>query len=183
MGAVAIAFLRQSDGFFFTWYATGLVVVGDLAGTVQRVGLKTTRIQSLSGEQLVISNTDLLNSRIHNFKRMTERRVLFTIGVTYDTAPDKLRAIPGLIEEIIRGDSMARFDRAHFVRYDDFALTFEIVYYVRTPDYNAYMDTQQAINLELHRRFEEKGIEFAYPTQTLFVERAGGERPAEQTPA
>jgi small-conductance mechanosensitive channel len=150
------------------------VVVGDLAGTVQRVGLKTTRIQSLTGEQLVISNTDLLNSRIHNFKRMTERRILFSIGVTYDTSSEKLRMIPKIIEEIIRADGMTRFDRAHFVRYDDFALTFEIVYYVLSPEYNRYMDIHQRINLAIFDRFAAEGIEFAFPTQTLYLRNPAG---------
>jgi small-conductance mechanosensitive channel len=145
------------------------IVVGDQSGTVQRVGLKTTRIQSLSGEQLIISNTDLLGSRIRNFKRMTERRVLFTIGVTYDTPHEKLTRIPGMIEEIIRGVTMARFERAHFARYADSALTFEVVYFVLSAEYNLHMDIQQRIYLAMYERFAAEGIEFAYPTRTLYL--------------
>ena len=146
------------------------IIVDDLFGTVERVGLKTTRVRSLSGEQLVFSNSDLLNSRIRNYKRMFERRIVFSIGVTYQTPSEKLAAIPGMIREIIESQNNTRFDRVHFKAFGDFALTFEAVYYVLVPDYNVYMDIQQAINLEIYERFEEHGIEFAYPTQTLFVD-------------
>jgi small-conductance mechanosensitive channel len=150
------------------------IKVGDLSGTVEHVGLKTTRVKSITGEQLVFSNTDLLGSRIHNFKRMWERRILFTIGVTYETPFDKLKQIPEEIEKIVRAESGVRFDRAHFLRYDDFALTFEIVYFVLSPDYAAYVDVQQKINFAIFRRFEEMGIEFAYPTSTLYIRQPAG---------
>lgn len=146
------------------------VVVGDFMGTVEHIGLKTTRIRSLQGEQIVFSNADLLGSRIRNYKRMQERRVVFTIGVTYQTPYEKLAAIPAMIKAIIEQQPQTRFDRAHFKEYGDFSLNFEVVYYVLTPDYNTYMDIQQAINLALFRRFEEERIEFAYPTQTLFLQ-------------
>jgi small-conductance mechanosensitive channel len=149
------------------------VVIGDLMGSVEHVGLKTTRIRSLSGEQLIFSNADLLGSRIRNFKRMSERRVLFTLGVTYQTPSDKLSAIPGMLREIVSAAPGVRFDRAHFRSCDDFALTFEVVYYVLDPDYNRYMDTQQGINLEIFRRFEREGIDFAYPTQTVYLKPEG----------
>jgi small-conductance mechanosensitive channel len=145
------------------------IIVDDLLGTVERIGLKTTRVRSLSGEQLVFSNSDLLNSRIRNYKRMFERRIVFSIGVTYQTPHEKLAAIPAMIHEIIEAQEMTRFDRAHFKAYGDFALTFETVYYVLVPDYNTYMDIQQAINLAIYERFEKEGIDFAYPTQTLYV--------------
>jgi small-conductance mechanosensitive channel len=149
------------------------IIVGDQMGTVEHVGLKTTRVRSLSGEQIVFSNTDLLGSRIRNFRRMNERRVLFTIGVTYQTRADKLERIPGMIQEIIESQEQIRFDRAHFSSYGDFSLDFEIVYWVLDRDYALYMGIQQEINLALYRKFEEEGIEFAYPTQTLFVEKGG----------
>jgi small-conductance mechanosensitive channel len=149
------------------------VIVDDHLGTVERIGLKTTRIRSLSGEQLVFSNNDLLQSRIRNFKRMYERRVVFSIGVTYQTPHDKLAEIPALLRAAVEAREQVRFDRAHFKEYGDFSLNFEIVYYVLSPDFNIYMDIQQAINLEIHREFERRDIEFAYPTQTIFVERAG----------
>jgi small-conductance mechanosensitive channel len=145
------------------------VVVDEHAGTIDHVGLKSTRIRSLSGEQLVFSNTDLLKSRIRNFKRMRERRILFRIGVTYQTPHEKLAAIPGMLKTIIETRTDARFDRAHFREYGDSSLVFEIVYFVLDPDYGKYMDIQQAINFEIFRRFEAEGIEFAYPTQTLYI--------------
>jgi small-conductance mechanosensitive channel len=145
------------------------IIVDDLLGTVERIGLKTTRVRSLFGEQLVFSNSDLLNSRIRNYKRMFERRITFSLGVTYQTPHAKLAAIPEMIRTIVEDQAMTRFDRAHFKEYGDFALKFEIVYYVLVPDYNTYMDIQQAINLAIYERFEKEGIEFAYPTQTLYV--------------
>jgi small-conductance mechanosensitive channel len=145
--------------------------VDDFLGSVEHIGLKTTRIRSLSGEQLVFTNSDLLKSRIRNYKRMAERRVLFTIGVVYQTPGDKLVAIPGLVKEIIDSQPKARFERAHFKQFGGSSLDFEIVYWVTDQDYNLYMDIQQAINLGLFRRFQAEGIEFAYPTQTVFLDR------------
>jgi small-conductance mechanosensitive channel len=147
------------------------LVVGEFMGSVEYIGLKTTRLRSLSGEQLVFSNTDLLGSRIRNYGRMYERRVVFKIGVTYQTPRDKIKLIPAIIREAIEAQDNTRFDRSHFQAYGDFSLNFENVYYVSSPDYNLYMDVQQAINLHIHERFEQEGIEFAYPTQTLFVSR------------
>jgi small-conductance mechanosensitive channel len=149
------------------------IIVGEHLGTVEYIGLKTTRIRSLSGEQTVFSNTDLLKSRVRNFKRMFERRVVFSIGVTYQTPHDTLAAIGTMLRDIIEAQQDVRFDRAHFKDYGDSSLNYEIVYYVKSPDYNRYMDIQQAINLEIYRRFGEEGIEFAYPTRTLYVENAG----------
>jgi small-conductance mechanosensitive channel len=148
------------------------IIVGDLLGTVEHIGLKTTRVRALSGEQLIFSNADLLSSRIRNFGRMYERRVVFQIGVTYQTPRGKLEAIPGIIRDAITAQDGTRFDRSHFAAYGDSALSFESVYYVLSPDYNRYMDIQQAINLRIHERFEGEKIEFAYPTQTLFLARA-----------
>jgi small-conductance mechanosensitive channel len=148
------------------------LVVDDMLGAVEYVGLKTTRIRSLSGEQLVFSNSDLLSSRIRNYGRMFERRVSFDVGVTYQTPRDKLIKIPVIIRDAVEGQDKTRFDRSHFKAYGDFALVFESVYYVLGPDYNEYMDIQQAINLHLHECFEQEGIEFAYPTQTVFVKQA-----------
>jgi len=147
------------------------LAVGDMLGSVEHIGLKTTRLRSLSGEQLIFSNTDLLGSRVRNFGRMYERRVVFTLGVTYQTPRDKLKLVPQIIREAIEAREHTRFDRSHFSRYGDFSLNFESVYYVLSRDYNQYMDIQQAIYLAIHERFEAEGIEFAYPTQTLFIER------------
>jgi small-conductance mechanosensitive channel len=149
------------------------IIVGDLLGTVEDIGIKTTRVRSLYGEQLIFSNNDLLSSRIRNFKRMFERRVVFSLGVTYQTPNEKLRQIPLILQEIIEEHDATTFDRAHFKSFGDSGLIFEVVYYVRTPDYNVYVSIEQAINWEIHRRFGENGIDFAYPTRTVFVEGAG----------
>jgi small-conductance mechanosensitive channel len=150
------------------------VIVGDLMGTVENVGLRTTRVRALSGEQLVFSNNDLIQSRIRNYGRMQERRVVFHVGVTYDTPAATLRQIPELVREIVEARTPVRFDRAHFQGFGDFSLNFETVYYVLDPDYALYMDVQQEINLALVDAFAERGIEFAYPTQTVLVQRPGG---------
>jgi len=145
------------------------LIIGEFMGSVEHIGLKTTRVRSLSGEQLVFSNTDLLGSRIRNYGRMYERRVVFKLGVTYQTPREKLRLIPDIIRAAIEEQDNTRFDRSHFGNYGDFSLNFESVYYIKSPDYNLYMDIQQAVNLRIHERFEQEGIEFAYPTQTVFV--------------
>ena len=147
------------------------VITGNTMGVIERIGVKTTQVRSLSGEQVVLSNTDLLNSRIHNYKRMHERRVVFKLGVVYQTSPEQLERIPEAIEQIVRAQHRTRFDRAHFFEYGDFALIFEVVYYVRGADYNLYMDIQQAINLAIYRKFREQAVEFAYPTQELILRR------------
>jgi small-conductance mechanosensitive channel len=149
------------------------VIVDDQMGSVERIGLKTTRVRSLWGEQLVFSNSDLLKSRLRNFGRMFERRIVFSVGVTYQTPRAKLELIPKIVREAIESQQKTRFDRSHLKAFGDFSINFESVYYVLVPDYNVYMDIQQAINLRIHQRFEEEQIEFAYPTQTLFVVKQG----------
>jgi small-conductance mechanosensitive channel len=143
------------------------LIVDNHMGSVEHVGLKTTRMRSLSGEQLVFSNSDLLKSRLRNYGRMHERRVAFDIGVTYESKREQLKKIPEIMRTAIEGQDKIRFDRCHFAKYGDYALIFETVYYVLDPDYNLYMDIQQAINLQINEAFEQEGIEFAYPTQTL----------------
>lgn len=155
------------------------IIVGELLGVVERVGIKTTRVKSLSGEQLIFSNSDLLNSRIRNFKRMEERRVAFTFGVLYQTTPEQLEAIPPIIQNLISSIGNTRFDRAHFKSFGASSYDFEVVYYIGTPDYNEYMDTQQKINLGLCRKFEEMGVEFAYPTRTIYVNKVDGKKSQE----
>ena len=151
------------------------IIVGEQMGNVEKIGLKTTRVRSLTGEQIIFSNSDLLSSRVRNYRRMYERRIAFSVGVTYQTTPDQLEEIPALIEKIISSQPGVRFDRSHFKTLGDFALQIETVYYVLAPDYAAYVDVQQAINLSLMRAFAERGIEFAYPTQTVFVQRDSAE--------
>jgi len=149
-------------------FAVGdFIVVDNLRGTVERVGIKTTRLRSLDGELLVFSNADLLKSRIRNFKRMFDRRVEFTLGLVYQTPLEKLRLVPQWLGEIVKAQARARFDRAHFKQYGDSALVFEIVYYVLDPDHGVYMDVQQAINLAIFERLAREGVEFAHPTHTV----------------
>jgi len=151
-------------------FAVGhFIVVGDFSGTVEKVGIKSTRIRSISGEEIVLSNTNLLNARIHNYRYLVERRIVFSLGVTYDTPAEKLEAIPGIVKTIVEGAGKTRFGRAHFKSFGDSALDFEVVYYVLDPDYDVYMDIQQRINLAVFKRFGELGIEFAFPSRTLYV--------------
>ena len=153
-------------------------VVGDFIaidgylGTVEHIGIKTTRLRSLSGEQIVVSNADLLKSRIRNYKRMYERRIQFGIGVVYDTPHAVLARIPGMIRAAIEAQPKARVDRVHFKGFGESSLDFETVFYVASPDYTAYMDIQQAVNLEIVRVFEAEGIGFAFPTRTIVLQPA-----------
>ena len=156
------------------------IVIDDFMGSVEYIGLKTTRVRSLSGEQLVFANSDLLQSRIRNFKRMAERRVVFTLGVTHRTPAEKLAAIPAWIADIVTAQDMVRFDRAHFQGFGDYALRFEIVYYVLDPDYNRYMDIQQAVNLAIFEKFRAESIDFAFPTRTIHLSQ--DDRESERVP-
>ena len=181
IGGIAIALAAQAIlGDLFSYFVIffdrpfevgDFIIVGDKVGAVEYTGIKTTRIRALSGEQLVFSNTDLTNSRIHNYKKMERRRVVFKLGVIYQTTAEQLESIPKIVREIIESQQDVTFDRGHFATYGDFSLNFEFVYYVTGADYNKYMDIQQSINMKIYRTFEEKGIEFAYPTQTVFVNK------------
>jgi small-conductance mechanosensitive channel len=183
VGGVAVALATQNIlGDLFASLSIVLdkpFVVGDFLsideflGSVEKVGIKTTRVRSLSGEQLIFSNNDLLNSRIRNFGRMFERRVVFAFGVTYQTPAEKLRRIPTIIRDAVESQEKVRFDRAHFQKYGDSALIFETVYFVLSPDYNYYMDVQQNINLAIFERLAEEGTDFAYPTQTIHFAEDG----------
>lgn len=149
-------------------FAVGdFIIVDSIAGTVEYVGLKTTRIRSLDGEQIVFSNSDLLKSRIRNFQRMESRRVVFSVGITYETTEQQLERVPGILREIVSSQQPVRFDRAHFKSYGDSSLDFEVVYIIESADYTRYMDIQQAINLAMFKRFAREKIEFAYPTRTV----------------
>ncbi|MBN1521218.1 MAG: mechanosensitive ion channel family protein [Candidatus Aureabacteria bacterium] len=184
IGGIALAFASQAVlGDLFSYFAIffdkpfevgDFIIVGDFLGTVQKIGIKTTRIASLSGEQLVFSNTDLTNSRIRNYKRMQKRRVVFKFGVVYETPLEKTKEIPGIIKKIISGVPDTAFDRAHFFSFGDSSLDFEVVYYVLSSDYNIYMDIQQKINHHIVEEFQKRNISFAYPTQTLYVSKAAG---------
>lgn len=179
IGGIAVALAAQAIlGDLFAYFVIffdrpfeigDFITVGDKLGSVEYIGLKTTRLRSLTGEQLVFSNKDLTDSRIHNYKRMMQRRIVFQLGVTYQTTLDQIKEIPGLVKQIIEKQSDISFDRGHFAKYGDFSIIFEFVYYVLSPDYNRYMDIQQAIYFDIYKEFEQRGIEFAYPTQTLFI--------------
>ncbi len=142
---------------------------GDVQGDVEAIGLKTVRVRALSGEQVIISNAELLKLQIANQRRIVERRVVLQIGVIYQTTPDQLDAIPGEIERIVGSREKCRFDRAHFYKFNDSSLDFEIVFHVTVPEYVTLMGERHAIGLAIIRRFAEMGIEFAYPTQTTFT--------------
>ena len=181
IGGIAIALAAQAVlGDLFSYFAIlfdrpfevgDFIILDQYLGTIEHIGIKTTRIRSLGGEQVILSNTDLTSSRVRNYKRMGKRRVSFKLGVTYQTPLEKLKVMPGIIEKIIKGVKDTTFDRAHFFSYGDFNLVFEIIYYVMSRDYNKYMDTQQEINFAIKKEFEARGIEFAYPTQTLYINK------------
>lgn len=181
IGGLAVALAAQTIlGDLFNYFVIffdrpfeigDFIVVDDKRGNVEYVGIKTTRIKSITGEQIIISNSDLTNSRVHNFKRMEKRRILFSLGVTYQTTPEQLKEIPKIITQIVTDQEGAQMDRCHFATYGDFSLNFETVYFVNEPDYVKYMDIQQAINLHIFEAFAQRKIEFAYPTQTIFMEK------------
>ncbi|MBD3245574.1 MAG: mechanosensitive ion channel [Candidatus Omnitrophica bacterium] len=183
IGGVAVALAAQTVlGDLFSYFAIlfdrpfelgDFIITGDYLGVIEHIGIKTTRIRSLGGEQLIFSNTDLTNSRIRNYKRMERRRVVFKFGVTYETPLERLKEIPPAVEEIVKSIPDTAFDRAHFFSFGNFSLDFEVVYYILGSDYNKYMDIQQTINLALKERFETSGIDFAYPTQLLYLQKYG----------
>jgi small-conductance mechanosensitive channel len=150
------------------------ISVGDLSGTVEQIGLKTTRLRSVSGEQLIFSNADLLSSRIKNFQRLQERRVVLNFGLAYDTPPAQLRAVPAIVRAAVAAHEQARFDRAHLARFDPSALTFECIYFITSADYRLFMDIQQAVNLTVIERLWADGIAFALPGQPIGVPPAPG---------
>jgi small-conductance mechanosensitive channel len=180
IGGIAIALAAQAVlGDLFSYLAIffdkpfeegDFIIIGDKMGSVEFIGIKTTRLRAIGGEQLIVSNTDLTNSRVQNYKRMEQRRVVASIGVTYDTAVDKLKKIPAIVKTAIETEEQTKFDRAHFTGFGDSALNFEIVYYILTSDYIVYMDCQQRINWLIMEAFANDGIDFAYPTRRLIVE-------------
>ncbi|PNX46538.1 MAG: hypothetical protein BV457_07510 [Thermoplasmata archaeon M9B1D] len=150
------------------------IVVGEYSGTVTKIGMKSTRVQLLQGEELVLPNSELTKSNVRNFKKMKKRRINFTFGVTYDTPLKKLKKIPDIIKDIIDPEKLEhvdKLDRVHFTEFGDFSLNFEVVYYVKTQDYVKYKDTQQTINYSIKEAFENEGIEMAFPTQTIYLSK------------
>lgn len=181
IGGVAVAFASQAIlGDLFSFFVIlfdrpfeigDTIVVDDLTGTVEHVGIKTTRVRSIGGEELIFSNTNLTNARVRNYKRMAQRRIVFKLGVTYQTSFENVKEIPELLKSIISQQQDVRFDRSHFSSYGDSALIYETVYTVLNSDYNKYMDIQQNINFKIKEEFDKRKIDFAYPTQTLFINK------------
>lgn len=187
IGGIAVALAAQNIlGDVFNYFvilfdrpfeAGDFIIVDDKLGTIEYVGMKTTHVRSLSGEQIIIGNANLTSSRIHNYKRMMQRRIVFSINVQYGTPRSTVERIPGMLRDIVESQKLARFDRSHFAAYNDWSLRFEVVYYVLSPDYNLYMDTQQAINLAIYESFEKQNIKFAIPTQSVLVHSASDAGP------
>ena len=148
------------------------VEVGGVSGTVQMIGLKSTRIRSLQGEQVVMSNTDLLKQTIRNYRLLQERRIVFAFGIAFDATAEQAEAVPGIVRKVIEWHKELRFDRAHFKAFGANALEYEVVYTVLDPGYNVYMDMQQSINLALMREFKALGVAFALPTRTVHIAAA-----------
>jgi len=183
IGGIAVAFALQgvlSDLFasfsiyFDKPFRVGdFVVLGADSGTVERIGIKSTRIRTLQGEELVVSNTELTTARVQNFKKMNERRISSQFGITYETPQEKVAEINGVVERIFEDISTARLDRVHFINFGDSALIFELVYYIESAEYADYLAAQQQFNFTLMERFAEMGVEFAYPTQTVYHKAIG----------
>ncbi len=181
IGGIAIGFAVQSilEDLFASVSITvdqpfvlgDFIVVGDVSGTVEKIGMKTTRIRSLTGEQIVIGNASITSDNIQNYQKLLERRVTITVGVTYETPIEKLRMIPSIIEKIAKDQEKARFDRVHLDEMADFSINFLLVYYALTADYNEHMDIKEAINFSILEKFAENGIDIAYPTQMLYISK------------
>jgi small-conductance mechanosensitive channel len=181
IGGLAIALALQnvlSDLFAaFSIYidkpfkAGDFIKLGTDSGTVEKIGMKTTRLKTLQGEQLIISNQELTNARVQNFRRMDNRRVSFKLGFTYDTSHKKLKAIPKMIEEIVAKVDLVEFNRCHFVEYADSALIFDIVIFISSKEMTDYLSAREKINLAIYEKFGKEKIEFAYPTQTINLQK------------
>lgn len=179
IGGIAVAFALQgilSDLFAsFSLYfdkpfrVGDFIIIGTDSGNVEKIGIKTTRIRTLQGEELVVSNAELTTARVQNFKKLERRRNVIQFGVLYETPREQLKEIPGMVEQIFADIPTATFDRAHFATFGDSALNYEVVYYVESDEYPVFMEAQQQFNFALMDTFAERGIEFAYPTQTVYV--------------
>jgi len=152
------------------------ITVGNVSGTIEQIGLKTTRIRSVSGEQLVFPNSELLQSTIANYKRMLERRIVFRFGVDYETAPALLRAIPAAVRAIVDAQKIVRFDRCHLLELTDSALAYEVVYYVRSPDFAVHADARQEINVRLLEEMKKMNVKFSLPSKVIYLASVPGSR-------
>jgi len=147
------------------------ITVSDYEGEVEDIGMKSTRLRSLTGEEIVFSNTDLMESRIRNYKSLQRRRVLFTLNLTYQIPSDKLSQIPEIIRAVVEPHEGTIFNHAYFKGFGDSAINFEILYHIETKEFSVYREIVESVNLDLFKRLDEEGIEFAYPTQTVYVEK------------
>jgi len=182
IGGIAIAFAIQNIlGDIFASFSIyfdrpfeigDFIIIGKDMGIVKKIGIKSTRLQTLQGEELVISNKELTSTRINNYKKMKKRRIVFSFGIAYETPNEKIKKVSGIVSNAIKEIDLASLDRVHFKKFGDFSLEFEVVYYLNSSDYNVYMDTQQRINLALKEKFEKEDIVFAYPTQTVYLQRS-----------
>jgi small-conductance mechanosensitive channel len=182
IGGIAVALALQnilndlfsSFAIYFDkpFVAGDFIIVGDHMGIVEKIGIKTTRIRALQGEEIVVSNKELTSTRIQNFKKMQKRRVVFNFGVVYETSLEKLKKIPSIVGDIITKEKLTELDRVHFVKFDDSSLTFEVVYYLLSADYNEYMDANQNILFKIKEEFEKEGISMAFPTQTIYIAKS-----------
>jgi small-conductance mechanosensitive channel len=144
---------------------------GTTMGVVRKIGFKTTRINAIGGEEVVVSNSSLTSQKIHNYKKMEKRRVSINFGVIYSTSQEKMKRIPEIVKKIVDGISEIDFDRVHFKKFADSALIFELIYFVDTDDYYAYMDHNQQLHLQIKEQFEKENIEMAFPTQTIHLSK------------
>jgi len=147
------------------------IVIGEDSGTVKKIGLKTTRIEALKGNELIVPNSMLTSTRIHNFKKMKKRRVVFGFGVVYSTTSAKLKKINQLVEKIFAKEEGAEFFSCVFKEFGESALLYEVIYYANTPDYRTHLNVQQNINLALKSELEKAKIKMAFPTQTIYLEK------------
>jgi small-conductance mechanosensitive channel len=181
VGGVAVALALQNVlGDLFASLSIALdkpFVIGDnltidtFVGKVEHIGIKTTRLRSESGEQIILSNADILKSRVRNFGRLSQQRILATIRLDYDTPADKLKAMPALLENIVREHSQARFERCHLKTLGESSFQFELSYFVQQPSSNPLLDLQQAVNFRIIEEMRRLGVEFAYPAQLVFFDR------------
>jgi small-conductance mechanosensitive channel len=182
IGGIAVALAAQAIlGDLFSYFVIffdkpfeigDFIIFDDKLGVIEKIGIKSTKIRALSGEILVVSNSNLTGSRVHNYKQMKRRRVVFRFGVVYSTNLEKLKQIPEMVKGIIENINEATFDRSNFFSYGSSSLDFETVYFIASPDYNLYMNIQEKINLEIMEKFNSSGIEFAYPTQTIHLAKS-----------
>lgn len=179
VGGIAIAFALQnilSDLFSsFSIYFDKPFLEGDLIvvegkwGTVEKIGIKSTRVRSLQGEEIIFSNMELTSAQVHNFRKMEDRRAEFNLGIVYETSTEKMEKIPAIIRKIVDKEEMTEFNRVHFHNFGPFSLDYLLVYYIKSPNYTVFMDVNERILLNIKREFEKEGIEFAYPTKTVHV--------------